>query len=259
MNFIHYIQPETLEEALEWAQKPNTAILGGLMWLHLQNRTVENAVDLSHLGLDCITETEDGIRIGAYVTLRQVETSPLLTRYTHGANVRALAPIVGVQFRNTATIGGSVFGRFGFSDVITLFSALGASVCLAGADTIPMELFVRDGAPHDILTHLLLPKELPDGAAALAHRNSATDFPVLTTAVCRRGETVRVTVSPAPLRGQTFEFSADALPHIPNILADTLQFRADRAASAQYRKHLTQVLLKRALASIGGNDHGTEI
>ena len=259
MRFHHLIQPETVEEALEWAKKPNAVILGGAMWLHLQNRTVEHAVDLSRLGLDKIEETEDGIRIGAYVTLRQLETNPLFTKYSCGANKTALSPIVGVQFRNTATVGGSVFGRFGFSDVTTLFSALGTSVCLAGAGTIPTEQFVRDGAPRDVLTHILLPKEAPDGAAAQSQRNTATDFPVLTTAVCRRGEKVRVSLSPAPLRCHSADFSVDELPRIPDKIADSIAFRADRAASAEYRKHLCRVLLKRALASMGGSEDGTEI
>ena len=36
----------------------------------------------------------------------------------------AVRHIVGVQFRNCATVGGSVYGRFGFSDVLTLLLAL---------------------------------------------------------------------------------------------------------------------------------------
>lgn len=252
MKFNRFIRPGTAEEALEWARRPGTVILGGMMWLRMQNRTVENAVDLSLLGLDRIEETENGILIGAYTTLRQAETSLLLADYTRGAFAAALAPIVGVQFRNTATIGGSVFGRFGFSDITTLLSALGASVCLADAGTVPMEQFVRNGAPHDILTHILLPKEKPEAVAALAHRNTATDFPVLTTAVCRRGGTIRVSVSPAPLRTETSDFPAQEISGLADRIADASDFRSDRAASAEYRRHLARVLVGRALTSIGG-------
>ena len=33
----------------------------------------------------------------------------------------SLCHIVGVQFRNCATVGGSIYGRYGFSDVLTMF------------------------------------------------------------------------------------------------------------------------------------------
>ena len=39
--------------------------------------------------------------------------------YTAGAVREAVRHIVGVQFRNCATVGGSIYGRFGFSDVLT--------------------------------------------------------------------------------------------------------------------------------------------
>jgi len=252
MKFQHYLTPETVEEALALAQKPNTVILGGMMWLHLQNRTVENAVDLSHLGLDRIEETDDGIRIGASVTLRALETSETLLRYTHGAVAEALSPIVGVQFRNTATVGGSIFGRFGFSDVATLFSSLGAKVCLAGAGEIPMTDFIRDGVTHDVLTYIVLPKETPNAVVSLAHRNTATDFPVVTVALCQRGDRVRVTVTPAPMRGYTSDYPIAEKDAIAERFVSETSFRGDRAATAEYREHLAKVLIRRALEKIGG-------
>ena len=51
-------------------------------------------------------------------------------RYTNGAVKEALRHIIGVQLRNTATVGGSVWGRFGFSDVITLLLAMDTLVVL---------------------------------------------------------------------------------------------------------------------------------
>lgn len=247
MIFKNYVQPETVSEALSLAKQSGTVILGGMMWLNLQKRTVETAVDLSRLGLDRIESTPDSIRIGAYVTLRQAETDPTLLDYTRGAVGKALAPIVGVQFRNTATVGGSVFGRFGFSDPTTLFTALGASVVLAEKGVIPMETFIKEGAPRDLLTHILLPKEKPDAVAVFAQRNSATDFPALTSAFCLRGENLRVTVSPAPVRGETREFPFSDAEKIPEALVNGLKFDSNRLASAAYRARLTGVFASRAI------------
>ena len=91
---------------------------------------------LSALGLDTIEETDTEIRIGAMATLRDLETNTALNAYTAGAVREAVRHIVGVQFRNCATVGGSIYGRFGFSDVLTLFLALDCEVELykAGPD-----------------------------------------------------------------------------------------------------------------------------
>ena len=53
----------------------------------------------------------------------------------------AVRSIVGVQFRNLATVGGSIWGRFGFSDVLTLFLALDTRVLLYRAGEISLREF----------------------------------------------------------------------------------------------------------------------
>lgn len=85
-----------------------------------ENKTLGTAIDLCDLGLDQIDEDENEFRIGAYATLRQIETHEALNAYTHGAIAESVRHIVGVQFRNVATVGGSIWGRFGFSDVMTI-------------------------------------------------------------------------------------------------------------------------------------------
>lgn len=86
----------------------------------MKNKTLGTAIDLCDLGLDRIDEDENEFRIGAYATLRQIETHEALNAYTHGAIAESVRHIVGVQFRNVATVGGSIWGRFGFSDVMTI-------------------------------------------------------------------------------------------------------------------------------------------
>ena len=57
------------------------------------------------------------------VTLGQLEGHDGLAAFTQGAMKEAVRHIVGTQFRNMATVGGSISGRFGFSDIWTLFLA----------------------------------------------------------------------------------------------------------------------------------------
>ena len=60
------------------------------------------------LGLDQISETEDEFVIGCMATLRDLEVHPGLNAYTDGAVKQSVCHIVGVQFSNCATVGGSI-------------------------------------------------------------------------------------------------------------------------------------------------------
>ena len=103
-----------LEQAYELNQKKRNCIIGGMLWLKMGNRMVPTAIDLSNLGLNIIEENEEEFSIGCMTTLRQLEQHEGLNRYTKGAVSESVRSIVGVQFRNLATVGGSIFGRFGF-------------------------------------------------------------------------------------------------------------------------------------------------
>ena len=115
--YNQYVRAQSLDEAYELYQKKPNFVLGGMLWLKMKNKTLGTAIDLCDLGLDQIDEDENEFRIGAYATLRQIETHEALNAYTHGAIAESVRHIVGVQFRNVATVGGSIWGRFGFSDV----------------------------------------------------------------------------------------------------------------------------------------------
>ena len=49
-------------------------ILGGMIWLKMEDIQIPTAIDLSKLGLDQIEEDDTEFKIGAMVTLRQLET-----------------------------------------------------------------------------------------------------------------------------------------------------------------------------------------
>ncbi len=92
------------------------------------------------------------------VTLRQLE-HPGLAAYTCGAVKAALRHIVGVQFRNGATLGGSMYSRFGFSDVLTLFLAMDAPWSCTRAASCPCRrVCVHMPYDRDILVRLIVKK-----------------------------------------------------------------------------------------------------
>ena len=99
-----YVMAESLEQAYELNQKKRNCIIGGMLWLKMGNRMVPTAIDLSNLGLNTIEENEEEFSIGCMTTLRQLEQHEGLNSYTNGAVSESVRSIVGVQFRNLATV-----------------------------------------------------------------------------------------------------------------------------------------------------------
>ena len=124
LRIKEFVKAETLEQAYELNQKRTNRILGGMLWMRMSNTNIQKAIDLSDLGLDTVEETDDAFVIGCMVTLRTLELHDALNTMCDGLIRKSVEDIVGVQFRNLATIGGSLFGRFGFSDVLTAFLVL---------------------------------------------------------------------------------------------------------------------------------------
>ena len=143
LKIREYVKAESLEQAYELNQKRSSRIIGGMLWMKMSNAQIQTAIDLSGLGLDQIEESEDAFTIGCMVTLRELELHPGLQELSGGIIRESVKDIVGVQFRNLATIGGSIFGRFGFSDVMTCFLALDTYVELYRGGVVPLREFVQ--------------------------------------------------------------------------------------------------------------------
>ena len=180
LKIKNYVKVKSIAEAYELNQKKSACVLGGMIWLKMGNRNVSTAIDLSGLGLDTVQEREDEFYIGCKTSLRDLETNAALNELTQGAVRESLRHIVGVQFRNCATVGGSIFGRYGFSDVLTMFPRpgyLGGTVsCRKDPSWRNLAQMKKD---RDILEAVIV-KKTPQQSVYLSQRNTETDFPVLT-------------------------------------------------------------------------------
>lgn len=75
LRIMNYASPESLDEAYALLTKnKKNMILGGMIWLKMEDIQIPTAIDLSKLGLDQIEEDDTEFKIGAMVTLRQLET-----------------------------------------------------------------------------------------------------------------------------------------------------------------------------------------
>lgn len=241
LTIKNYVKVKSLEEAYELNQKRSAKVLGGTLWLKMGKRNVQTAIDLSDLGLDKIEETEEEFRIGAMVTLRQIEKHEGLNQYTNGAVRECVRHIVGTQFRNCATVGGSIFGRFGFSDVLTCFLAMDTYVELYPTGMVPLEEFAKSSYGNEILVSVIVKKKsMCIGYETL--RNEATDFPVIAVAVAKWDEKYHVSIGARPAKAALV--TADTLEDYKEI-AGKFTYGSNLRGSAQYRQYIAGVLVKR--------------
>lgn len=250
----NYVRAESLEEAYALNQNRRNRILGGMLWLKLGKGSVRTAIDLSGLGLDTIQETQTEFRIGAMVTLRQLEQHPGLNTYTQGAVAKAVRDIVGVQFRNMATVGGSIWGRFGFSDVLTVFLPMDCQVELYKAGSVPLEEFAQRKPDRDILVGLTV-KKTPGSFVYTAMRIQRTDFPVLTCAMAQVNGEARLALGARPGRAILLRDDHHLLPDTESFAvwaSEAAPTGSNIRGSREYRKHLIRVLTQRSALELGG-------
>lgn len=255
-----YVRAQSLEEAWELNQSKRNRIIGGMLWLRLGSGSVNTAIDLSGLGLNTIEETDEEISIGAMATLRDLEMHEGLNSYSCGAVKNAVKDIVGVQFRNMATVGGSIWGRFGFSDVLTVFLAMDTYVELYKGGIMSLEEFAARRADRDILVRIIV-KKTPGKVVYTSMRNQRTDFPVLACAVsCIDGE-YRLSVGARPVRASVFRdekailaggINAQSAADFAKYAGETVHTGSNMRGSAAYRSHLVKVLTERSLQELGG-------
>ena len=302
LEIAKYVRAESLEEAYDLNQKKGNVILGGMLWLRLGSRRVNTAIDLSALSLDKIEEipkeaseamadngapgmpktmadnstpgTPDGIReaaemcggyrIGAMATLRQLEKHEGLNRLTDGAIKDCVRDIVGVQFRNLATVGGSLFGRFGFSDVLTFLMAVVQEVSIAlqyegyiKRQLKQVEEFARMPFDRDILTHVIFPGK-KQRIGWQSFRNSRTDFSVLNCCVSLEEKETRCCVGARPMKAVCLRdeqgilkdgITPESARAFGRYVKENVKTGSNLRGSGEYRSMLAETLTRRALLS----------
>ena len=249
-----YVRAQSLEEAWQLNQSKRNRIVGGMLWLRLGRGGVGTAIDLSGLGLDKIEETETEFSIGAMATLRQLEQHQGLNVYSCGAVKNAVKDIVGVQFRNMATIGGSIWGRFGFSDVLTVFLAMDCCVELYKGGIVPLEQFANMKKDNDILVRVIV-KKAPGKVVYTAMRNQRTDFPVITCALSNIGGETKAVIGARPAKAMVIRDEKGLMPDgkaFAAYVAEKTPTDSNIRGSAAYRTHLVRVLVERAAKELGG-------
>ena len=245
----NYVRAQSLEEAYLLNQKRQNRIVGGMLWLRLGNGSVHTAIDLCDLGLDTVEETDEQFIIGAMVPLRVLEKHEALNAYCGGAVAKAVGDIVGVQFRNMATIGGSLWGRFGFSDVLTVLLTMDCSVELYKGGVVSLEEFAAMKRDNDILLRVMI-RKTPGKFSYQAMRIQRTDFPVLTCALCERDGEITCAVGARPAQAVCLKGLPDDPEEAAEAVGGELHFGSNLRAGAEYRSRICRVLVRRGMTAL---------
>jgi len=209
-------------------------------------------VSLRNLGLARI-EANGSLRIGAMTTLRALEKSEVV-RKGWPVVTRMLRTLSNVRVRNVATVGGALAHADPHMDLPPVLAALGAQVALEGKGgrrVLPVEdlyagYLETTLRPGELITHVEVPALGKRRAAYLkCTTRSADDWPAVGVAVVL-GDDTRIFVSAATDRPMRV---ADE-----RALAD-LKIEGDLHGSAEYKRHLLKVYLRRAIDEARNASH----
>jgi carbon-monoxide dehydrogenase medium subunit len=213
--------------------------------------------------LSYVEDRGDHVAIGALTRHRDLETSPVLAERAP-LLARVAAQVGDPQVRHRGTIGGSLAHGDPASDLPAAVLALGGTMVVRGPGgerTVPAEEFFTGFletalAPGELLTEVRVPAGANDGFSFQKFNRRAQDWAIVGVAV-QRAETVRVSLvnmGATPLRARAVEEAlangagaAEAAAHAD----EGLEPPSDVNASAQYRRHLARVLVRRALEEVG--------
>lgn len=287
---FQYLRPNSPIEACELKvkYKHEAAFWAGgtdllLEWKH-GARTIDYCIDLTYLSdLRYISFDNGHTTIGALTPIAAIEAH---TQFADGLVVlRDVAnQFATPQIRTTATLGGNLCHAVPSADYAVPLLALDAEVKLMsteGERSLPMEEFFKDVKQtalreDELLVEVMIPQHPPRSACAFQRvTRTSVDIALVNAAVrLTVGEGDRVAearialgaVAPVPFRSKAAEerLVGMALDNLDDNLVDQIGETAaedtrpisDVRTTAAYRKHVSSVLVQRALAEVIGKLRG---
>jgi carbon-monoxide dehydrogenase medium subunit len=272
---FNYVEPRTIEEALSLLashQGQAKMIAGGtdlLVWMKMGRVSPQHVISLSRVPALRYLITDQGLRLGALTTFREVEKHWLIPRkYT--ALFEAAKSVTSVQIKHMGTIGGNLCNASPAADSAPPLLAFGAKVRLADDQrerVLPLEeFFVGNGvtclSPKEILVEVQV-AELsgPTGSAFIKMARVAADLAKISIAamVVRQGEVCKECgiamggVAKVPMRLRKTEevlrgkrFDPDLVSKAGLQASEEIQPRS-RRSTAFYKKEVTKILIRDAV------------
>ena len=245
--------------------------------------TYSHLIDLKVIpGLNAIATSDGVVEVGAACTHRTIEQSTLV-REKQPVFAELESQVANIRVRATGTLGGNLCFAEPHSDPATMLLVLGATVRIegaAGAREIPIEKLIAGAyanhlAPGEILTRIAIASAQPSQRAAYM-KFQIHERPTLGLGLWleasdggRTFTAARVAVGcvcPFPSRSVAAEELLigpraeveKRLPEAAALIADGADLVDDHEGSAEYKRHLIGVFLRRVfLRAVSGEEGDT--
>lgn len=277
LKSFEYLEPKTVEEAVQIlaTYDGRTKLLAGGVDLvpRMRRREInpEYLVSIHKLpSLNYIEEEANGLRVGALTTLRSLELSPIIQK-NYVLLHEAVHRIASIQVKNMGTVVGNLCVGTPASDVACALFAIGAKLRTArttGERIVPIENFFTGVnqttlKSDEMVIEILLPG-LPSGtgSAFLKLVRTTDDIAKVNTAValtltdnrCRDVKIALGSVAPIVMRARRAEERLKGEGLGQKIIAEAAEAAAEEVrpitdvrSTAEYRKEMTRVLVRRVL------------
>lgn len=275
---FEYHRPDTLDEALGLLAElgDDAKVLAGgqslIPLLKLRLAAPAHLIDVNRIdGLAGITEADGQVRIGALTRHHDLETSDVLRRAA--PTVASAAPMIADPLvRNMGTIGGSLAHADPAGDLGSVMLSLGASVIARSAGgereiaigDFLVDTFTTALEPNELVTEVRIPTAAHTGGTYLKLERRVGDFATVGVAVTvtmsngsigRAGigltgvglKNLQATDAEAALAGA--QPGDDAFAEAGRLAAETSSPVSDVRGSADYKRHVVDVYVRRGLAS----------
>jgi carbon-monoxide dehydrogenase medium subunit len=268
--------PESLDDAVRKKVQYGDAaapIAGGTDLVNEAPDGLRCLIDITRLGLDFILDEPQEVRIGATATMQQVTTSAVVAAVAGGLLCASTSEGWPRQVRNAATIGGNLAGAGPFADTPPVMLALDARAvvaCAEGDRLIAMDEFFLDyrktAAAEGILKEVIIPRPRPGSRGVfLKFSQSPVDKALVNAAVllhivdgrCRRARIALGAAGRTPRRMFEAEevlmdqaLDQDLIERTAELIRELVDPPIDFRASADYRREISGVLVKRALTQL---------
>jgi len=282
---FNYLSPSTLDEALSLLSRYKgraKVIAGGTDFVPKLKRREIGApgyvIDLKAIpGLDNIEYDASGLSLGALVTIGAVETSAIIGE-KFAILAQAVQSMASPQVRNRGTIAGNICNAVPSADSAPALITLRAKLKLVsgnGQRTVSIEDFFTGPSQtalndDEILEEIHIPHPPPNGQGVylkLTPRR-AMDLAILGVAVvvtaqdgvCQDIRIALGAVAPTPIRAKKAEAILKGQKFDDELIGKTARAAAgqsrpinDHRASAEYRRDMVEVLVKRAIKQAIGS------
>lgn len=277
-----YLQPASLEETLSLlsANKGEAKVAAGGTDLIVQLRrreipTPKLVIDINKLSqLKNLTAGQSGLQIGALTPITAIaESADVQKKYP--AIAQAAINIASTQIRNRATFAGNICNAVPSADSAPALLVLDADVKLKSSGSersIPIKDFFTGprktaAAPDELVTEILVP-EPPANSKSVYLKHSqrhSMDLALVGVAalavkdgdVCKEIRIALGAVAPTPMRAAKTEslltgkkVSGELIEEAALQAANECSPIDDHRSSAEYRRDIVQVLVRRALTEV---------